>query len=145
MVLFLSLLGGSWFVLRRFVGKSSAPTEVPPQVIDVGKASRETSKVVLDETRTASGKVIKALSGKLVERQDHELILEAEGERVRVLVDAEAKISRTVFSPQEGMVPQTTVIKFNDLRIGDRLDILVREGEDGSLRATQINVLVTNP
>lgn len=124
----------------RIAPSSETPEEVVAEAPTAVEKTPETSKVVLDETKTSSGETFKAVSGKIVSISGQILVLEVEGDRLQVEVGADAKIVRTVLPSGSG-TPQVTEIEIGQLQIGGRVDALVKI-EGGKATATNLNVIV---
>jgi hypothetical protein len=132
-----------WAVFNKLFEKKQAPASAPSAAVSsIREATKETNKTVLDETKTSSGQTLKAVSGKLVSLDGQKMVLESEGDRVQVLVSPDAKITRTTFSQDKDSAPRMEVIALGDIRVGDRVDALVKT-EDGSALVSSVNVVVT--
>lgn len=136
-----AVLTVGWVVWRKAAKESIVKMPVSSEVVDVQKATKETNKTVLEETKTASGQTLKAVSGKLVSVEGQTLILESDGDRVRLLVSPDAKITRTTFLADRTNPPRTEVVSLADLKVGDRVDALAKT-QDGTTMATSVNVIV---
>lgn len=133
-----------WTVVGK-ISKRTTPTPAETGVPVAGvptaaEKTPETSKVVLDETKTSSGETFKAVSGKVVSVSGRTLVLEVEGDQLQISVATDAKIVRTTL-PSAGGTPQTAEITLSEIQIGQRVDALVKIKE-GQATASNINVIV---
>ena len=124
---------------------ASPPPSVPETVIaetpTAAEASPQTNKVVLDETKTPSGEIFKAVSGEVVSISGVTLILEAGGDSLQVKATSGTKISQTTLPGGSQTKPQTTEITLNQIQIGQRVDALIKIEGDQAV-ATNINAIL---
>jgi hypothetical protein len=117
------------------------PEEAPAaEAPTAAEANPQTNKVVLEESTPSADEVDKAVSGQVVAVHDRVLVLEAEGDRLQILVDLDAHITRTVFS-SDSPTPQMAAIGLEEIQNGQQVDALVRVRE-GQALATNVNVRV---
>jgi hypothetical protein len=117
------------------------PEEAPAaEAPTAAEANPQTNKVVLEESTPSADEVDKAVSGKVVAVQERIITLEAEGDRLRILVGLDASITRTVFS-SDSPTPRVTAIGLEEIQNGESVDALIRI-RGGQALATNVNVLV---
>ena len=134
-----ALVAVGWTVVKKASPEpleGSAAEEAPT----AAEETPESNKVVLDETRTSSGEVFKAVSGKVVSVSDRVLVLEVGGDRLQILVALDAKITRTVLPAENGQ-PQVTEIDLEEIQNGQQVDALV-EVKEGRAMTTNLNLIV---
>ncbi len=140
----LVVVAGGWFGVNQLLKrtKTTTPssgvstTEAPTAV----EKTPETSKVVVDEAETAPGEITKGLSGAVVSVSGQTVVLEAEGERLQITVDANTQITRRTW-PSGADAPQVAEITLDQLQVGDKVDAFVKV-TGGKAAASSIIVIV---
>ncbi len=133
-----------WGVSQVLKTRTTSPSETPEEVVaetpTAAEKTPQTSKVVVDEEETAPGEVTKGLSGTVAAVSGQTVVLEAEGERVQVLTDANTKITRRTW-PKGAENPEIVDITLDQIRVGDKVDAFVKV-VGGKTTASSVIVIV---
>lgn len=96
-------------------------------------------------TDLTESKVITRLNafafGEVTETSGWSLTINNQGDTLTVLVKEEATINRLLPSEGEIEAPQTEEIEFEEIKIGDRVNIVCELKADGSLEGVRVVVL----